>query len=50
MHRAALLATLNRRVADVPGRLDYPYWVAHDLDVAKQMTQHNERTLDWNAV
>lgn len=46
--RAPFIATLNRRIVEIPAHLDYPYWVVGG-PLGEQVRHHDPAGLDWDA-
>lgn len=46
--RASRLPELNRRIADVPHGLDYPYWVVDDSPIHSRLVDHDLSGRTWS--
>lgn len=47
--RLPAIALLRRRIAELPGHLDRPYWVVDDSPLADHLLHHDGESLDWSA-
>ena len=47
--RLGLLAEFDRKIVDVPGQVDYPYWIAADRAPASFISRHGADRLEWSA-
>lgn len=45
--RAGLSEFLNRRIADVPGQVDYPYWITDPDEVENHFSHDTSIDVEW---